>query len=127
MVAQKEGEEVGGGGAVSVRAGLILAFLEKAIPRDWASWSLDRRRVFWSGSVAGDVELVPRQRVCALEIWCELFDGLGKDMRRADAQEINSVIATAPGWEKSAGSIRFGYCGKQKGWERTPELSPGTF
>lgn len=112
---------------VSVREGLILDFLEKDIPRDWASWSLDRRRVFWSGSVAGDVELVPRQRVCALEIWCELFDGLGKDMRRADAQEINSVIATAPGWEKSAGSIRFGYCGKQKGWERTPELSPGTF
>ena len=103
---------------VSVREGLILDFLEKDIPRDWASWSLDRRRVFWSGSVAGGVELVPRQRVCALEIWCELFDGLGKDMRRADAQEINSVIATAPGWQKAAGSVRCGYCGVQKGFVR---------
>lgn len=101
---------------VSVREGLILDFLEKDIPRDWASWSLDRRRVFWSGSVAGDVELVPRQRVCALEIWCELFDGLGKDMRRADAQEINSVIATAPGWRKADRALRFGYCGVQKGF-----------
>lgn len=103
---------------VSVREGLILDFLEKEVPHDWASWSLDRRRVFWSGGAVGDARLVPRQRICALEVWCELFDGQGKDMRRADAQEINSIIATAAGWKKAENALKFGYCGAQKGFTR---------
>ena len=103
---------------VSVREGLILDFLEKEVPHDWASWSLDRRRVFWSGGAVGDARLAPRQRICALEVWCELFDGQGKDMRRADAQEINSIIATAAGWKKAENALKFGYCGAQKGFTR---------
>ena len=103
---------------VSVREGLILDFLEKEVPHDWASWSLDRRRVFWSGGAVGDARLVPRQRICALEVWCELFDGQGKDMRRADAQEINSIIATAAGWKKTSQGLKYGYCGVQRGFVR---------
>ena len=103
---------------VSVREGLILDFLEKEVPHDWASWSLDRRRVFWSGGAVGDARLVPRQRICALEVWYELFDGQGKDMRRADAQEINSIIATAAGWKKTSQGLKYGYCGVQRGFVR---------
>ena len=107
---------------VSAREGLILEFLERPVPRDWASWDLSRRRVFWAGGAPGGMELVPRDRICALEVWCELFDGQKRDMRYSDTQEINSVIAVAPGWEKSKSSAQFGYCGKQRGWLKSRNI-----
>lgn len=103
---------------VSAREGLILDFLDRPVPRDWSSWDLNRRRMFWGGNVTGEVELVPRERVCALEIWCELFDGQKKDMRYSDTQEINGVIAATPGWKRTAQALKFGYCGAQRGFVR---------
>ena len=46
---------------VSTREGLILEFLERPIPKDWRHWDLDRRRMFWSGNVSGQVELGDRK------------------------------------------------------------------
>lgn len=101
---------------VSAREGLVLDFLERPVPRDWGRWDLNRRQVYWSGNATGELDLVPRDRVCALEIWCELFDGQKKDMKYGDTQEINAVIAAAPGWEKQAKALKFGYCGAQRGF-----------
>ncbi len=103
---------------VSAREGLILDFLERPVPRDWSSWGLNRRRMFWGGNVAGELELAPRERICALEIWCELFEGSKRDMRYSDTQEINSVLAAAPGWKRTAQPLKFGYCGAQRGFVR---------
>lgn len=103
---------------ISAREGLILEFLGKEVPSDWSSWPLDRRRMFWSGNAAGDLQLVPRERVCALEVWCELLNGQQKDARYGDIQEINSIIAATPGWEKTKNGVRFGYCGFQRGFVR---------
>lgn len=108
---------------VSAREGLILEFLDKEVPSDWNSWPLDRRRMFWSGNAVGDMQLVPRERVCALEVWCELLNGQQKDMRYGDTQEINSIIAAAPGWEKTKNGVRFGYCGFQRGFMRAIHLT----
>lgn len=103
---------------VSAREGLILDFLERPVPRDWSSWDLNRRRVYWAGGVSGEIELIPRDRVCALEVWCELLDGQKRDMRYSDTQEINSIIAAAPGWKRKKTALKFGYCGAQKGFVR---------
>lgn len=103
---------------VSTREGLILEFLERPIPKDWCRWDLDRRRMFWSGNVSGQVELEPRGRVCALEIWCELFEGRIGDLKYSDAREINAIIAQVPGWIKKSSALKFGYCGAQKGFIR---------
>ena len=103
---------------VSAREGLILDFLDRPVPRDWSSWDLNRRRVYWAGGVSGEMELVPRDRVCALEVWCELLDGQKRDMRYSDTQEINSIIAAAPGWKRKKTALKFGYCGAQKGFVR---------
>lgn len=102
----------------SAREGMIAEFLERPVPRDWNTWSLDRRRMFWGGNVQGELELVPRQRVCALEIWCELLDGQKKDLRYSDTAEINAIIESLPGWKKKATALKFGYCGAQKGYIR---------
>ena len=107
---------------VSAREGLIISFLERQVPQDWQSWTLDRRRIFWGGNAVGEQTLVPRDRVCALEIWCELLEGQKKDMRYSDTQEINAIIAALPGWEKAKNPVQFGYCGKTRGWLKLRDI-----
>lgn len=104
----------------SAKEGVILDFLAKPVPDDWLKWPLDKRRLFWSGAcIDSDLRLVPRDRVCALEIWCEAFEGRARDFRYADAAEINSVLAHAEGW-KAAPVIKHGPYGKQRGYYLNP-------
>lgn len=106
---------------VSAREGVVLDFLDREVPEGWQSWPLDRRRMFWGGAVQGDVKLVPRDRVCALEVWCEALDGKQREMKYSDTAEINSVIESSGGWIKAKGGLRFGYCGYQRGFKRVSE------
>ena len=102
----------------STKEGLIMDFLELPVPKEWPNWTLEQRQVFLSGNTKGDVELVPREKVCALEIWCELLGGKKGDMRRADTQEINGILDSLPGWTRTRSNMRFGYCGAQRGFIR---------
>ena len=56
----------------------------------------------------------------ASKVTCE--DGKQRDMRYSDTAEINSIIEASADWEKSANSMRFGYCGKQRGFLRRRDL-----
>ncbi len=103
---------------VSAREGVILDFLARQVPEDWQKWPLDRRRMFWAGTVQGDIQLVDRDRVCALEVWCEALDGKQREMRYADTAEINGILEAAAGWERSVKTMRCGYCGVQRGFVR---------
>lgn len=109
---------------VSTREGIVLDFLSRQVPENWRQWPLDRRRMFWAGSVQGDVELVDRDRVCALEVWCEALDGKQKEIRKWDAAEINSIIEACAGWEKNPKAMRFGYCGVQRGFQKGRNKGP---
>ena len=109
-IQQEEHRETG------TKEGLIRDWLEKPIPADWNKWPLDRRRIFWSGGVAGEIQLVPRERVCALEVWCELFEGNKKDIQYSDTREINSILAAVQGWKRNCSVLKFGYCGAQRGF-----------
>ncbi|MFZ5650134.1 MAG: VapE domain-containing protein, partial [Bacillota bacterium] len=86
--------------------GQIEIFLSRPIPEDWQKWSFDRRQMFWSGGIAGDIKLVPRDRVCPAEIWKECLNER-KLMTKADAARINAILQILPGWEKT-NLIRFG-------------------
>lgn len=101
---------------VSTREGIIREFLERQVPEDWGNWSLDKRRMFWAGTVQDDIKLVDRDRVCALEVWCEAFGGSMRDMKQTDTREINAVIASAAGWHKAASPMRAGAYGLQRGF-----------
>lgn len=118
MVQQEEHRET------SVREGLVLDFLAKQVPEDWQSWSLDRRRMFWGGAIMDEVRLVDRERICALEVWCEVMHGKQKEIERRDTMEINHIIANAAGWVPPKNAIRFGYCGLQRGFIRQIESLP---
>lgn len=104
----------------STREGVVIDFLSRKVPDDWHSWSLDRRRTYWAGGAQGDIKLVDRDRVCALEVWCEALDGKQKDMKYSDTVEINSIIEACAGWEKQRSPARFGYCGMQRGYKKIP-------
>ena len=105
---------------VSTREGIVLDFLAKQVPEDWAKWPLDRRRMFWAGAVQGDLKLVDRDKVCALEVWCEALDGRQKDIQYRDSAEINGILEACGDWQKTEKPMRFGYCGVQRGFMKTP-------
>lgn len=90
----------------SAREGMIIDFVGKSVPEDWQKWPLDRRRDFWAGGVPLDgIKLVPRDRISAIEVWCELFNGHPKDADK-DTRFINSVLARIKGWKRR--TIRVG-------------------
>lgn len=78
--------------------GMIHEFMAKPIPDDWLKWDLDRRRDFWAANVKGSYNLVPRDRITAIEVWCEMFMGRKNDMKVNDRKEINACLANAKGW-----------------------------
>lgn len=106
----------------SVREGLIMEFAERQVPADWAKWSLDRRRDFWAGAAHTQegtaLELVERDRITALEVWCELFNGSMRDMKPADTREINGVLGMMKGWKRNGNPLRFGPYNLQRGFVR---------
>lgn len=103
---------------VSSKEGIILDFVERPVPEDWPKWDLDKRRMFLNGMNQGEVTLVLRDRICALEVWCEAFGGSPKDFHYTEAVEINEILRAMPGWTKTATGLRFGYCGYQRGFRR---------
>ena len=107
----------------SAREATVLGFISKNVPEDWSKWPLDKRRMYWGGITTNDVSkpinLVPRDRVCALEVWCEAFGGSIKEYNTREASEINSVIAASGEWERSNGPIHIGGgYSKQRGFYR---------
>ena len=105
----------------SSREGIVREFMERPVPDDWSKWPLDKRRMFWGGVTMGSdsPHLVPRDRICALEVWCEAFGGSIKEMKNADTRELNAIMAATPGWQKIGGTLRFGPYGAQRGFTKT--------
>ncbi len=104
----------------SGKEGIILDFLEHPIPSNWDTMDLQKRRIFWSGnmSLPDGVELAPREKVCAAEIWVECFGSELKYMKRSDSTEINNILLGMKGWERIKTPRRFGVYGQQRGFER---------
>ncbi len=97
--------------------GIINDFVEKPVPKEWRWWPLDKRRSFLHGDIKYEGELVPRDRICAMEIWCEALNGQMKDCTNRITREYNEILRTMQGWVPA--NINFGYCGKQRGFRRT--------
>lgn len=108
----------------SAKEGVIRDFLDREIPEDWEKRTLFEHKMYWAGGFANDKEktkLKRRERVCAVEIWCEAFGGEIRYFRRSDAAEINAILARIPGWERCKSNMRFGVVyGTQKGFLRIP-------
>ena len=102
------------------KEGIIQEFLEKKIPSEWDSYDLMRRRQFWNGTLKlPETEvLMDREKVCAVEIWQECFNGDPKYMKRQDSTEINNIMSNIEGWKRNKRARRYGFYGAQRGFER---------
>lgn len=96
--------------------GIIQDFVSKQIPSDWAKWSLDHRRDFWSGAAQGTFELVDRDHITAIEIWCELYMKPMGDIKRNDSRDINTILANLNGWSHVPTVFRCGPYSVQRGF-----------
>ena len=99
--------------------GLIRDYVDKLIPANWNSLDVGERRDFIHGDGLDMMPgIVPRNRICALEVWVELLNGDPKKLTRAQAIEINDILRKMDGWEQPLGGIRFPHYGVQKGFFR---------
>lgn len=104
----------------SSKEGIIREFIERGVLPDWSKKTIIQRKMFWQADFQKEnVQTVPREKICAAEIWCECFGGELRMMKRSDALEINSILQKAEGWKKSDKAMRFGAeFGVQKGFIR---------
>ncbi len=102
----------------NAKEGIILDFLEKPLPEDWRQRDVLQRRMYWSGEFGQTPGDLPRDRVCAAEIWCECFGSDLKHMKRGEAREINDILRGLPDWEPMKTSGRFGPYGLQRGYKK---------
>ena len=105
---------------VSAREGIIKEFVSRKVPSDWNKRSLLQRRAFWANEFGRTDEaegLVPRDKICALEVWCEALGGDVKQLRKSDTREINDILSSINGLKKADKPLRFGAdYGLQRGY-----------
>ena len=102
---------------VSAKAGTVMEFVNKGVPVDWDSYTLDQRRAYWSfdyKSYRGN--LTKRDRVCAAEVWTECFNKEISASKRQDMMEINGILRGMEELTYNKKSMRFGCHGIQRGF-----------
>ena len=115
-IAKQQQEEHREGNA---KEGLIREFVERPVPIGWDKRDIPSRRLFWAAEFEKyEGETVPRDRVCAAEIWVECFGGDLKHLKRSEVVEINSILSRLPGWSRKPVPMRCGPYGVQKGFYR---------
>ena len=101
---------------------MITDFISRKIPAEWNKWDIDSRKAFWRGSSYTDENkitgLIDRDRISAVEVWCELLNGEIDCMTISETKRINNVIASTNAWEVPSVPMRFGPYGVQRGFIR---------
>lgn len=110
----------------SEKFGLIQDYLDTRLPIGWEKMNLSERQMWLTGerSVEGG-GVTKRDRVCAMEIWCECFGNQPKALRNLDAREINNIMQRMPGWkphDSSDSKLRFSLYGKQRAYVRVSTI-----
>lgn len=105
---------------ISDKTGLVQAFVDTEVPLNWDAMTLEERKTYWAEDFDGadKPETTLRTKVCAIEVWCELFNGDAKAYTRQQGRELNDILKTLPGWEQKQ-SVNFGAgYGRQRGFVR---------
>ena len=83
----------------SVKEDLVRDYLDRKLPSDWKDMST-MSRVAWLDDQTNE-GTETRDRVCLLEIWCELFGGNKTNFTNVEQRELKSIMDHI-GWEKGA-------------------------
>lgn len=102
------------------KQGLLEQFVERLLPKDWATRNLGQRLAYWNDGFDDEKQAGTERRkaICALEIHCELFGGTVKDYTPQKTREYNAMLKRLPGW-KARSRINYGEIyGQQRGFVR---------
>ncbi|WZY00348.1 virulence-associated E family protein [Bacillus sp. FSL W7-1360] len=90
--------------------GLVQAFLEHPVPENWSDRTIQDRKDYFHGVDFGKEKCSgqARDRICAMEVWVELFQGDPKQLTVMTSREINDILRRMPGWEYTGSKLRFG-------------------
>ncbi len=104
----------------SAKEGIIREFISREVLPDWDKRTIRQRQVYWLTDFEKEgIDRVPREKICAAEVWCECFGSNINLMRKSDSAEINAILGRIEGWEKSKNGIRFNSeYGYQRGFIR---------
>lgn len=107
--------------------GAVKMYLDKPIPSNWDKLDQFAKVQYYNNSSGeGDFDFEYdlkdkkiRDKVCILEMWCELFGGQKKDLNRQKSNELAEIILKTGEWERAEKTMHFGgMYGKQKGFKR---------
>ena len=102
------------------KQGLLEQFVERLLPKDWATRNLSQRLAYWNDGFDDEKQAGTERRkaICALEVHCELFGGTVKDYTPQKTREYNAMLKRLPGW-KARSRINYGEIyGQQRGFVR---------
>lgn len=103
---------------VNSKESYVEEYLNRLVPKNWRDMTLEQRRIFLSENNSNGEELVKRDKICVLEIWCECFGGEVKSIKPSDDKEIKQIMRKMQGWESSKKTNTFKYAGKARGYIR---------
>lgn len=106
--------------------GAVKMYLDKEIPENWDKLDQYAKMQYYDANDSEEFSfeydtnsMKKRDKVCVLEIWCELFRGQKKDLNRQKSNELAEIILKTGEWERADRTLHFGgVYGKQKGFIR---------
>lgn len=103
------------------RKGIIEEFLKQPVPVGWYSMNSITRLSYLSNPKIYTGETMPRDKICALEIWVECFHRAKADLTKRDTRQINGILSEIlkdkPEWIWD--NLRFGAdYGRQRGYSK---------
>jgi putative DNA primase/helicase len=101
------------------RAGMILKYLDTLLPSNWDELGpYERRAYLMNEDDILPIGAVKRDRVCAAEIWCEVFGGKQAEMTSHSTRFIHDTMRKLSGWVEYKSRTSFRLYGNQKAYLR---------
>lgn len=105
------------------RKGIVEEFLKLPVPVGWYSMNSITRLSYLSNPKIYTGETMPRDKICALEIWVECFHRAKADMTQKDTRQINGILSEIlkdkPEWIRGRQIFGADY-GQQRGYSKCP-------
>ena len=81
------------------RKGVLESFLETRLPDDWVQYGRLASKILRRQGGEEREGCVVRDKVCAVEIWCEFFGKDVEEMNKYSSREVADLMESVSGWE----------------------------